>query len=238
MIKRNIILLFFGLIFCLSLHSEVVLKLNSGKDFIGTIERQNEDIIVLRTTQGKLFQFPKTDVMEISEIENVTEQQSLSHRSNFSIRIHVDGSYSMLNGLHGYAAGAGLKFGAANLFERQIFIGGGVGVDVYSIGGTRVFVPLCATINIPFLQSDNTPFVGLEAGYGFAMKGAERGGFKGGVSIGWLHRFNRRTATNLSLYADIQQAFLTATENISNQEYSYQANRVLPQLGLRFEIQL
>ena len=246
MLRKSLVIIVSLLLCCFCVQAEVVVLLNSGAQFTGTIENQNDDVVVILTRQGKRYQFPKSDISKMTEIEVVAEQKVERHRGNFAIRFHLEGACSALNKSHGGSHGGGLVLGASNLFNRRIFMGGGIGIDYYSVGKKALFLPLTFSLDIPFMIADDTPYVGFEAGYGFALKkavqkssaGVTRGGFKGCVSIGWQHRFNNRTSTLLALFAGMQHALLTATESVGGMQYDFTADRLLPQVGVRFTAQL
>ena len=215
------------------------IKLTSGAEYEGTVERQNNEVVVFQTVQGKRFQFPVSDVSSLTQIEDVVVKEDIrTHDKRFGVLLNIGSGAAYRDSRAGWGIDGGLQFVAANVLKRRICIGGGVGVSVYQTGRLSVFVPVTATLTIPFMQSHNAPFASLEGGYGFAVKGAERGGFAGGLSIGWLHRFESQTAIMLSIGANIQQGTFSAEDRIEGEVFEYKARRLVSKIGIRFTVLL
>ncbi len=215
------------------------LRLKTGMEYECQIELKNDNVIIFRTVQNKRFQIPMSDVESVLQIPQVEKNDvSGQYVKRFGFQIYLNGGMAWNGNDMGWNMSGGLQAGATNLFDRHIYLGGGIGVSSYMADKTCLFVPIMVSLSIPFLQSADAPFAGLSGGYGFAVKGAQSGGFYGDIRLGWLHRFESQTAIELSLSMSIQQAVLQATEHIEGEEYLYTAHRVLSTCGIRFAVLL
>lgn len=215
------------------------LLLKTGIEYECQIELRNDDVVVFRSVQNRRYQVPTSDVESIVKIEPVeVKETSRPHEKRFGVLLHIGGCTTWRGDNWGWSMNGGLQAGAANLFDRRIFLGAGVGVSSYYVNKPYIFVPLTMSLTIPFLLSSDAPFAGLDAGYGIAVKGAQRGGFNGGIRFGWLHRFESQTAVELSLNLTMQQATLSVTETIEGEDFIYSAQRILPQVGVRLAVLL
>ena len=230
------------LCFCFPSHAQdswVRIRLTNGLVYEAKVEHQTEQIIVFQTVQGKRYQSLMSDIAEIEPIAEILPQEdNRGRKKSFGIVLHLNGGVAFRDSQAGWNAGGHLHFGAANVFDKRVFIGGGIGVDAFQVGGTRLFIPLTASVILPLMQTDDAPFVGLNGGYGFAVRGAQRGGFAGGVQIGWLHRFESQMAVMLAITGKLQQATLNVSEQIDGLSYDYSARRLISQIGLQFSLML
>lgn len=234
----RIVLLFCGLLFCVvSVAQNKIVKLKSGISVSGQIQVQNDDIIVIRTAQGRVFQYPRSEVLEVQE-ESVVEQKDSIRSKRVGLRIQVNSGLALPPSSATYGIGAGLQVGAVDLFNRHIYLGGGLGIDMVSFDGNKFFLPLTATLSVPLMQTEHAPFVQLDGGYAFAVRNSLRGGAHFAFHLGYQYRFENQKSIHLSLFAKIQQATWQYTETIENNNYTYPMRSVIPQAGLMLAVVL
>ncbi len=238
-LKLVLICLTFGVVYSSAEDGWWKIKLTSGVEYEGSVEYQNDEVLVFQTVQGKKYQIPVSDVSLLIPIEKiVVSENDRTREKRFGVLLNVGTGMAFRDSNSGWGIDGGLQFIAANVLKRRICIGGGVGVSVYHAGSMSIFVPLTATLTIPFLQTRNAPFAALEGGYGFAVKGADRGGFAGGVSVGWLHRFESQAAVMLSVGANVQQGTFAASDMIGGEVFEYKARRLVSKVGIKLAVLL
>lgn len=189
---------------------------HSGRVVVGEIVLRNEDVVIVKDSYGSRFQFPMTDVVEISEVNDKEtsqkkEEEEITSRKATNVKrtslgIHVAGGIVNLGGSIGGAVAADFRLGANNLGGRRIFLGGQVGYrglmvekKVYSI------IPIDVVTEIPLIQGDHVPMVGANIGYGIGVGGGMRGGVNAGLSFGYRYHFSRTGAFHIGLEAEVQQ---------------------------------
>lgn len=189
---------------------------HSGRVVVGEIVLRNEDVVIVKDSYGSRFQFPMTDVVEITEVNDKEtsqkkEEEEITSRKATNVKrtslgIHVAGGIVNLGGSIGGAVAADFRLGANNLGGRRIFLGGQVGYrglmvekKVYSI------IPIDVVTEIPLIQGDHVPMVGANIGYGIGVGGGMRGGVNAGLSFGYRYHFSRTGAFHIGLEAEVQQ---------------------------------
>ncbi|MDF1695695.1 MAG: hypothetical protein P1U56_07695 [Saprospiraceae bacterium] len=120
----------------------------------------------------------------------------------------------LFSGLFGASkTGLGLRYKSLYTFKKSIKIGWGVGIESYSSGIERNFIPLSLDILGDVLDSDKTPFYMVSVGYGIPLKEdvefaeESKGGLMVDLSVGYRSRRGE------------SQPFLTAGYRIQNASY-------------------
>ena len=155
---------------------------------------------------------------------------------------------------------AHLLVGSHNLLHRGIFLGGSVGYlgALYTTTQTIVttttpivkktttaysFLPITLAARIPLLQDKHSPMIGMQLGYGIALSKDYQGGLNAGLNIGYCYRISERQRLYVAADCQFQQAFITTTEHITDNEgqkheYNHPAGQCFIQYGVRLGIYL
>lgn len=210
-----------------------VVVLQSGQSVKGDIVLQNEDVVIIRTTNGMRYQYPMNEVVSIKAEEKDTSatntnKTTLAKTKIVSICIQAMGGalYIPNIGWGGYA-GADLKVGANILEGRRVFIGGGIGYRAKVIEkDTYSFIPLQVYMSSILGDKQNAPTLGVNIGYGFAANAGTQGGICVGADVGWSFEISHETRLVLGLNAEWQQAQTTVEQDITfpetNETKSYE----------------
>lgn len=203
-----------------------VVVLQSGQSVKGDIVLQNEDVVIIRTTNGMRYQYPMNEVVSIKVEEKDTRatntnKTTLAKTKIVSICVQAMGGalYIPNIGWGGYA-GADLKVGANILEGRRVFIGGGIGYRAKVVEKAYSFIPLQVYMSSILGDKQSAPVVGLNVGYGFATNAGTQGGICVGADMGWSFEINHETRLVLGLNAEWQQAQTDVEQIIEDKKYT------------------
>lgn len=204
-----------------------VVVLRSGQSVKGEIMLQNEDVVIIRSSNGMRYQYPMNEVVSIKAEEKDTRatntnKTTLAKTKIVSICVQAMGGalYIPNIGWGGYA-GADLKVGANILEGRRVFIGGGIGYRAKVIEkDTYSFIPLQVCVSSLLGEKQSAPVVGLNVGYGFATNAGTQGGICVGADMGWSFEINQETRLVVGLNAEWQQAQTDVEQIIEDKKYT------------------
>ena len=237
----------------------VIIKTTSGSRFqypadeVKTIRKEKSD------RQGGADQSTTTH-REVQAIDD--KQASPSSVKKVSVAIELIGGAATKpkdDNTYGNLS-AHLLVGSHNLLHRGIFLGGSVGYlgALYTTTQTIVttttpivkktttaysFLPITLAARIPLLQDKHSPMIGMQLGYGIALSKDYQGGLNAGLNIGYCYRISERQRLYVAADCQFQQAFITTTEHITDNEgqkheYNHPAGRCFIQYGVRLGIYL
>jgi len=241
MIQRLTYTLLFLLCFTIGVQAEVVV-LQSGKTIEGEIIVVNEDIVMLKDPDGHKFQFPRSEVTEIRQSEQIIETQqestSFSGKGNCALRIDMSGGALFVPSLANGGFGAvDIQIGTRSIGNQRVFLGGSVGYQAAVTNQLYNFLPLMAVFSMPLMQGKHAPEIGAALGYGFAIKNPSKGGMVTKLDISWRYQYKASSALLLGVQARWQQADVQYTETIEGKEYVSTLGRNFVGLGLRLALE-
>lgn len=216
-----ILLLLIVPLIAMSADNDVTYRLQhrTGRVIVGQIVERNDEIVIVQDSYGARFQYPMTDIVEISEVvaeeqkqeESVSKGKEKKSRTLTNIKqtspgIHVAGGLLNLGGVTGGAIAVDFRLGANNLGGKRIFLGGQIGYrglmaekKVYSA------IPIDVVTEIPLMQGNHVPAISANIGYGIGVGGGIRGGVNAGLAFGYRYHFSRTGALHIGLEAEVQQ---------------------------------
>ena len=203
-----------------------VVVLQSGQSVKGDIVLQNEDVVIIRATNGMRYQYPMNEVVSIKAEEKDTRatntnKTTLAKTKTVSLSAQAMGGalYVPYLGWGGYA-GADLLVGA-NLMNKKVFVGGGIGYRAKIVNKEAYsFIPLQVCISSVLGDNQNAPALGVNVGYGFAATAGTQGGICVGADLGWSFEINHETRLVLGLNAEWQQAQTDVEQIIEDKKYT------------------
>lgn len=155
------------------------ITLNSGEVYVGEILVQNTEMIMLKSADGTRYQFQIAEIKMIEKdlvpIKPVVEPIARNLSSvSFSGFLELTGGVSSAKNciLTSPNAQLALIFGSNNVFQKNLFFGLGIGINnafVSSNSSSIGFLPLFIRLQSTLTKSRTAPFVGMDAGYAFAL---------------------------------------------------------------------
>ena len=190
-----------------------VVVLRSGQRVRGEIVLQNEEVVILRSTDGMRYQYPMSQVVAVQQEDGkneVAERQNDVNGKSKSVLLRAQATggalYVPAMGWGSYV-GADLVIGTYVMGD-WVFVGGCIGYRAKIINeSVYSFIPLQACMSA--VLSDDTkhaPIVGLNVGYGFSTSRKTLGGICMGVDVGWHYMVTEGTSVMLGVNAEWQQA--------------------------------
>jgi len=216
-------------------HAETIV-LRTGTRMKGTIVFQNEEVVIVRDTEGARFQFPRTDVEQVlgddavvsnegvSELANEREEIKTPKRVTALLEVAFGAAY-MPGEKIGLSGSADLLIGSHHIRDRHLFIGGGLGYHALILSETYNFLPVQVALRMPLTEQKHAPVFGVSLGYGVALSKNYVGGLYTGLDLGYRCQINPKTAIGAVFFARFQQAKVDATEVIEDVEFTHRIGR-------------
>ena len=191
------------------------LQFKSGRAVEGEIVLRNDEVVIVKDSRGARFQYPMSDILEITEVTNEpvaddaqTDDQASRRMTNVkrtSLGLHLAGGVASVGGKSGAAIAADVMLGANNLAGRRIFLGGQVGYRALIAGGkTLSIIPIDAVMELPLIAGVHAPMLGANIGYGIGVGGI-RGGVNAGLSLAYRYHFSRTGSLHIGIQGELQQ---------------------------------
>ena len=219
-----------------------VLVLRTGTQVKGTIVFQNDEVVVLKDASGARFQYPRTDILSISEDDkqtldnqnNTTDSRSVSSKK-VSLLVELSGGATFMpaDTVGGFVC-ANLCVGTHNMLGKRIFLGGGVGYLGEFAGGQKyAFLPIQLVARIPLMQQKHAPLAGVSLGYGVALSKDCLGGLYAGANLGYCCQITDKSSLFVSADVLFQQAKIEVEEKIEDLSFTNHTGRAFVNLGVR-----
>lgn len=228
--------------------SAEVIVLRTGEKKEGTVIFRNEEVVVFKDATGARFQYPMQDVEAVLDALPEEEPMQESTLTSVSLARKVSVGIQLMAGgaaIPGDAAGVGISadlvIGTANLFDKQVFLGGGIGYHGSFMGEkkTYAFMPIQLRGEVPLMRGkNNMPQIGLGVGYGISLQKSVKGGAFASVDIGWRHRLAAGRALYVGLNASAQQMRLNVQEKIGDDVYVSMRGRCMVRYGAKLAFYL
>lgn len=225
-------------------HAETII-LRTGARMVGTILVQNDDVVIIRNTEGARFQYPRADVQEIlaEDMPEVIEQeeepeQEVITSKRVSALLEISGGAAINpNDAAGGGVGVDLIIGSHHIGSRHILIGGGLGYHGLFFKGEKLhFLPIQAALRMPFIEATHAPVFGIALGYGIAMSKNYTGGLYAGIDFGYRYQINAKSALAVVVFAQFQQAKVNVVETVEGVEFINKTGRNFVTPGVKLAL--
>lgn len=225
------------------------ITLKSGDVYYGEILLENEQIVMIKTSEGSRFQFPASEVMSIgsdfvAEEKAVEETQiTVIDDSKFVMTIDVQGGASYSKQAYSWAPAlqASLVLGAKDVFIQNTFLGGGVGYNIlfpndYSTEESLVFLPVFVRLQSIIGKKHTAPYLEMDAGYSFSLNDNFGGGMMLKLSVGIAHKLSYRTILCFGVYAGLQNFSGELTQTNDFGTFGYNGKTTTQNLGAKIAL--
>ena len=249
-------LLFFLFLFLFSgtiLSQQPTLKdkitLKTGEVYTGEIILKNDAIVMLKTVDGTRFQFPLSEISKIDkEIAVITSKFDTipttpnQKSQNFSGILELSGGISSAKFSFdpSFNSQASLIFGNKSILGQQTFLGVGVGFNssyITSNSTTISFLPVFLRWQTTLTKNRTAPFLGVDAGYSFAMNDDFGGGPLVKISAGIIRKLNYKTSLMFGFYGSVNSIYAHLIETNTLGTFSYYAQTSLVSYGAKIAFQ-
>jgi len=230
------------------------ITLTTGEIYFGEILVENEQIIMIRTSDGSRYQFPRSEVKSIetdfvittgrhSERKPVPAPETTENDEKIIMLIDVHGGISSARHAFSHApmAQGALVIGAKDVIFPNIFLGGGIGYSIlfpndYSEGGTIDFLPVFARFQTFIGSGWLVPYFEIDVGYGFSLNSDFGGGAMLKLSVGLAQKINHQSAFYFGVFSGLQNFSGRLTETNEFGTFNYHGNSTMQNLGAKIAL--
>jgi len=235
------------------------ITLTTGEIYFGEILVENEQIIMIRTSDGSRYQFPINEVksVEFAVVANAGKRfftsafttpknlapETTENDEKIIMLIDVHGGVSSARHAFSYAlmAQGALVIGAKDVVFPNTFLGGGIGYSIlfpndYSEGGTIDFLPVFARFQTFIGSGWLTPYFEIDVGYGFSLNSDFGGGAMLKLSVGLAQKINPQSAFYFGVFAGLQNFSGKLTETNEFGTFNYHGNSTIQHLGAKIAL--
>lgn len=244
---KRLLTILFSVVLSVSVWADVRVTLRSGETLTGAIVFQNEEVLVLKNADGQRFQYPMAEVVSVEDgvaAEQEEEEQESGSRKKVGVSLHLAGGAGFVPYADkGGCLGVNLYVGACNLFDKHIFVGGGIGYTGVFLSPQQFadkslsFIPIQVRFSAPLMQTEHAPALGASLGYGFSPKGIDKGGLAASVDAGWRWQMTEKSALFVGIDFALQQGKVSVAETIEGEEYESEQFRNFCRVGLKLAVQ-
>lgn len=217
---------------------EDVIYLKNGEKYNGEIVLKTDEIVMLKTHDGKRFQFQLSEIKEISK-ENVKMEEVGENvpKGNFAGLLQVNGGISSIKGgiSSSPSINASLAFGSKNAFHSSTFLGVGVGYETIFVAQeneTLSFLPLFIQIKSILNDKKLSPAVNLKTGYAFHLQNEYKGGLFIHISGGLNYKVTEGSDLYFGLFCQTQRTYGSITETFPQGTFTSKTNGLINSVGL------
>ena len=246
--KNRLWILALMLLACVCAHAETIV-LRTGARVTGTIIFQNDEVVIIRDTEGARFQYPKSDIEAIGVTDEglevtgdglqVTEEEIKTTKKASILLELAGGAATRSNEKAGAGFGVDVLVGSHHIGDKHIFIGGGLGYHGTFVGGEKYnFLPLQVALRLPLMEQKHAPVFGAGLGYSVALSKNYVGGLYAGLDFGYRCRLNPRSAVSVVLFAQIHQAKVDVKKTIEEETFTNTAWRNMVSTGIKLAFYL
>lgn len=226
------------------------ITLNTGEIYIGKIVLKTNNMIMLTTKNGARYQFQLSEIKKmesesvsgISKSEKTDDNETTLHAGNFGGLVELSAGISYAKYGFGWSPNSQLSlvFGNRNVLGQNLFLGAGIAYNsTFIASGSKSigFLPLFIRIQSTFTKKRTAPFVGMDAGYAFAINTGYGGGVLVKISAGITHKISHKTLIFVGVYTGVQSFSGTLTEINELGTFTYNGKTSMNNLGIKLGLQ-
>lgn len=248
---RNSIILICIMFSFLSIFAQTIMQdkviLKTGEVYLGEIVVRNQDMVMIKTQNGNRYQFPLSQIKEMSRVKltqvpldtlHTIRNEVKQSEGNFCGMIELTEGVSQAKYDFGWSPNTQLSllFGTKRICGQNLFLGAGIGYNITnvkvnpeSIRFLPVFIRLQNTLN----KKRTAPYIGMDAGYSFALNSDYGGGVLIKISAGITHKLTYKTAVFAGVYTGVQALSGQLTETNELGVYSYPGKTTMKSAGIK-----
>ncbi len=228
-----------------SIHDKITLK--TGEIYTGEIVVKNDEMIMLKSTNGTRYQFPLSEISKIEKEDlknnsiavNNAKSEIATTTGNISGILEFAGGISSAKNCFDPSTNSqvSLIFGNKSVLGQQVFLGFGLGLNATfetTNSSTIAFLPLFLRLQTTLSKNKIAPFLGMDAGYAFALNEEFGGGPFAKVSFGINYKLTYKTALLVGIYAGVNSI---SANQIDTNGYSYYGNTSMTGFGIKAGLQ-
>jgi hypothetical protein len=223
------------------------ITLNSGEVYVGEILVKTNEMVMIKTANGKRYQFQLSEVKMIEQvmssgslIQSETDQsEKTDHAAFFCGDIELSGAIANTSNSFKSAPSTeiSLIFGNKNVARKDFYVGFGAGYSMIFLANSTdpisylpVFIRLQSMLN----KARTAPFIGIDAGYSFGLNAGYGGGPAVKVSVGLNHKTGYKSDIYAGVFGSLTSISARITETNDLGTFSYNGSTSMTNFGLKF----
>ncbi|MEI6555453.1 MAG: hypothetical protein WCL70_07690 [Paludibacter sp.] len=247
---------FVFLFFCILLTSQLVAQESVSKDkitlltgeiYIGNIYAKTDELVMIKTENGKRYQFMLSQVKRI-EKTTLTSKDSNKNTVKSSVddtspgyfcgNLEISGGISSAKNAFSSIPNTevSMVFGKNNISGKNLFFGLGASYQMLftSVNTQPVrFIPAFMRLQKTFLKSKTSPFVGIDAGYSFGLSPGYGGGPFVKTFVGIVRKINYKSDFYADVFGGVSSINTALTETNDLGVFHYNGPTTMTTIGLR-----
>ena len=249
---------FLILTFCLFLTSPMVaqesitqdkITLLSGETYFGEIILKTVEMIMIKTGNGKRYQFQLSQVKSIEKVSLSAADLKKDGKTEISGEQIPKGDFCGSIEFSGGISSAqnaftnlpnvdvSMVFGNKSVSGKNMFFGLGASYKMlFPTGTTQTvdFIPVFMRLQSILIKTNTAPYVSIDAGYSFGLSTGFDGGPFVKVSGGVLHKINHKSDFFAGIFAELSSIKTNLTETNPLGTFHYYGSTSMTNVGLRF----
>ena len=241
--RHRLFLIYLLVLLCHPLSAERF-TLKTGKQLVGTIVAQTDELLLVQTRDGIRYQLLRSDVLLIDTNETAdTVSQSVRQTDEFrpvAVRLSVSGGVAACRDekASGMFA-ADLQLGSRRIGDQPVFLGGSVGYTGMFGHPVAHFIPLQAVVSFPLplhTARGAGAETGISLGYGLATRKGYSG-LAGSVTAGYRFPLSGQTHLIAGACVRFQQTHRDHIETLDGNNYTHAVGQVIWLVGANLSLQ-
>lgn len=215
-----------------------IIYLKNGEIYRGEIVLKTDEVLMLKTEDGRRYQFQLTEIEKIRQeykLEKKNQRDSLNQRG-FGGILNLNGGAAWAPGAFNISpAGAvSVAIGTKSTFNSNAFLGIGAGYEaVFGIQKKEIgFLPLFIQLHTSLNKNKLSPALGTKIGYAFSLNDLYKGGALAHISGGINYNISSSSAFFLGAFGQVRGIYGTVTEKNQWGEFTAQSNAPLYSFGV------
>ena len=244
------------LIFCLFISIQVwgqgssiqsKITLNTGVVFTGEIVIKTNEMVMIKTSGGKRYQFLLSEIKKIENISDYENSDKPNKANNFSIENtavfcgNIEFSGAVVSASNSFKSSPGVDLSMVfgnkkNLLSKNVFVGIGAGYDMIFLTSSITpisYLPLFIRFQSTLNKSRTAPFLGIDAGYSFGLTSGFGGGPSIKISVGVIHKTGFKSDVYAGVFGGLTSVSTRLTETNELGTFIYTGNTSMTKLGLK-----
>lgn len=231
-----------------ALHDKVTLK--TGDVYVGEIVIKTNELIMIKTKDGSRFQFQASEISNMEKVASVQESNTQTpvvsviktSSDSFTGIIEFAGGISSAKNAFNSSTNTqvSLLFGNKSVLGKQLFFGAGIGYNntlIETKSELVSFLPVFIRMQNTFSTNRTSPYIGMDAGYAFALNETYGGGLFAKLSAGISYKISYKTLISLGIYGGINSIAANQIETNDLGTFSYYGNTSMTNYGLKIGLQ-
>ena len=225
------------------------ITLLSGETYFGEIVLKTDEMIMIKTSDGKRYQFQLSQIKSIEKVSLTADNLKKGGKTeitgeqipkgDFCGSIEFSGGISSAQNAFANLPNVDVSmvFGNKSVGGKDMFFGLGASYKMlFPTGTTQTvdFIPVFMRLQSILIKTNTAPYVSIDAGYSFGLSTGFDGGPFVKVSGGVIRKINHKSDFFAGIFAELSSIKTNLTETNPLGTFHYYGSTSMTNVGLRF----